>query len=379
MNKHITRTLATLTALSLSAGFALADSISFEGTVGAKTTREIYAPIGGTIETVDVEVGRQVAKGDVLATLSTTKVYAEEDGTVTGLFAQPGDNAETIAARYGAVMYIEGEGRYTISASTTNAYNSTATKTVHTGEDVYLSCYSDGNHTGTGIITAIEGTDYTVEVESGDFIVGETVNVYRGEKATSTLRVGRGTLTRKNPTAVSGTGSIVAFAVKDGDAVKRGDLLFETLEGSFDGLYMSGRDILADGEGTIATLNLTQGGKLEKNSVAAVLYPAEAMRIEAHVNETDLASIAVGTKVDIELLWNQDFEVSYPGVVTMISRIADEAAQSGSEETASSTTYTVYIDFTPDANTRFGMSAVISTVDEAEFEDMEETWEEEEF
>ena len=352
---------ALLISVLLLAPAALADGITFTGTVTASATHEVYVPIGGTVETVSAEAGQKVKSGDVLAKLSTTKVYAEEAGTVTGIFGEPGDSAETVAAKYGAVMYIEGESVYTIAASTDNAYNSTATKFVHVGEEVYLSCYSDGSHTGKGVITAIEGTDYTVRVTTGEFLIGETVNVYRGDGAVSTKRIGRGTLNRLSPTAVTGTGSIVSIAVQSGDEVKRGDLLFETLNGAFDGLYMSGSEIKSDVDGTLSQIDLQQGIAVEKGSVAAVVYPESAMRIEAQIEEANLASIAVGDPVSIELVWNQDEEVTYDGTIAMISAISGSA--DASAETESAVTYTVYVDFTPDENTRYGMSAVITTLD----------------
>ena len=369
---------------------ALAETISFTGTVAAKSTSEVYAPIGGTVECVHAVAGQQVRAGDVLATLATTKVYAPEDGVVTGLFAQAGDNAETVAQRYGAVMYIEGASVYTISASTDNAYNTTENKFVHVGENVYLSCYSDGSHSGSGVITAIEGTGYTVEVTSGEFLIGETVNVYRGESATTAERIGRGTLGRRNPTAVSASGSIVSIAVQDGDSVQKGDLLFETLEGSFDGYYMSGSEILATGDGVVAQIGLSQGGRLEKGSVAAVLYPEGAMQIQAQIAEANLGLIHVGDPVEIELNWNSDAEVRYTGVVSMISAIADSSSGSGSGDgmdSSDNVTYTVYIDFTPDADTRYGMTAVVSTLEAEIIEEeaaeeetpAEETFSEEEF
>ena len=106
-----------MTGALLWQGAALADTISFEGTVAASQTCEVYAFIGGTVSSVEAEVGQQVAEGDVLATLNTTKVYATESGVVTGVFAE----------KYGAVMYIEGESVYSIAASTENAYNETET------------------------------------------------------------------------------------------------------------------------------------------------------------------------------------------------------------------------------------------------------------
>ena len=373
--KRQLRTMLTGAAIcALLGSAAMADTISFTGTVAAGKTLEIYAPIGGTVESVAVEPGQAVQADDVIATLATEKVYATESGVVTGLFGQPGDSAETISQRYGAVLYIEGESVYTIAASTDNAYNKTENKFVHVGEAVYLSCYSDGAHTGTGVITAIEGTDYTVEVRSGEFLVGETVNVFRSESATSANRIGRGTLTRTNPTAVTAEGSIVSFAVADGDAVQRGDLLFETLSGSFDGLYMSGSDICAESDGVVARVNLEQGAKLEKGSVAAVLYPEGAMRVEAQLEEANLSAVSVGEAVSVELIWNQDDEVNYPGKISMISAVATETGEANADSDGA-VTYTVYVDFTPDENTRYGMSAVVTTLDEVAEEASEDEME----
>lgn len=364
MKKYAMRLVSVLAALTLLTGSASA--LSFSGSVAAREEIEIYAPIGGTVEKVNVEVGQHVNAGDVIAELSTTKVYAEEDGVVTGVFGQPGDSAETVAAKYGAVLYIEGDAVYTISADTEEAYNSSANKLVHVGEEVYLSCYSHGTHTGTGVITAIEGTKYTVNVTSGDFLLGETVSIFRGESAVSSKRIGRGDVGRQNPTAVTGAGSIVSIAVQNGDSVKKGDLLLETLDGSFDGLYMSGSRILADVSGTIAQVNLSEGSRTEKNAVAAVIYPEGAVRVEAQVSEYNLSEIAVGDRVSVELLWNQDAEVSYDGEISMISAVAQQGMEGDDAY------YTVYVDFMPDENTRYGMSAVVSTMDEIEGEALEE-------
>lgn len=368
MKNGIRRFLSIAAVCALLGGCASAESVSLSGSVVAGGSCEVYAPIGGSVGSVEVEVGQQVQAGDVLARLTTEKVYASEDGVVTGVFGEAGDNAETVANRYGAVMYVEGESKYTIAASTENAYNKTENKFVRVGEQVYLCCYSDGSHSGVGVITAIEGTDYTVEVLTGEFLVGETVSVFRGDSAVSTQRIGRGTLSRKNPTAVTASGSIVSIAVQDGDSVKKGDLLMETLSGDFDGLYMSGSDILATEDGVVAKLNLEQGGKLEKGGVAAVIYPMSDMRIEAKIEEANLGLIHVGDAVEIELLWNQDAEVRYSGVISMISAVAN-SSEAGGE--SSDVTYSIYVDFTPDANTRFGMSAIVSTVDDVMDPDMD--------
>ena len=125
---------------------------------------------------------------------------------------------------------------------------------------------------------------------------------------------------------------------------------------------MSGTQIVSDVDGTVAQVNLEQGARVEKDGVAAVIYPAGSMRIAAQVAEADLGSIAVGDAVSIELIWNQDEEIAYQGVISMISAIAKETVGADNMD-AAEVTYDVYIDFTPDEYTRYGMSAVINTLE----------------
>ena len=362
-------------ALALTVGTAaLADTVTMDGTVAASDTFEVYAPIGGTVARVSAEVGQEVGADDVLATLKTTKVYAEEAGKITGVFGQPGDAADTVAARYGAVMYIEGEAAFTVSASTETAYNNASTKYVHVGEKVYLECRSNKSRSGEGTITGVEGTSYTVEVSKGSFIPGDSVDIFRDSDHTNNQKVGRGTVARRNPTAVKGSGSIVRINVQDGDTVQRGDVLFETLDGTFDGLYMSGENLVAGDSGIIETIKAEQGGTVQKGGMIAVLYKRESMRVEAQVPEDSLNDIAVGDRVMIEL--EADESKTFEGTVTMISGIA--TASQGEGEV----TYKVLIDFTPDTTVRYGMSVVVTTVEaeeesaEAEDEEVADTAEE---
>ena len=142
MNAKKLFSLTLAAALALSAPTALADTISFEGEVAASYTVEVFADVGGTADALDVSVGEAVTAGAPIVTLKTTSVYAQQSGTVTGVFAQPGDSAQTVGERYGAVLYIEPDSAYTIAASTEKAYNSTETKYVHVGEHVYPVSYT---------------------------------------------------------------------------------------------------------------------------------------------------------------------------------------------------------------------------------------------
>ena len=359
MNRKLSLILAAVLLSTLLLSAASAEIISFDGTVTVKDTVEVYAPIGGSVADVAFNAGETVKTGDTLVTLKTTKVYATMDGTITGIFGEPGDSCDTVTTRYGAVMYMEGTSRFTITGSTEYAYNSTDTKCVHIGEQVYLISRSDSTHTGTGEVTAVSGTSFTVEVKTGTFETSESCDIYRGTAKITSKRIGRGSTTRVAPTAVTGTGSIVSFAVQNGDTVTRGQLLFETLDGSFDGLYMSGSAITATADGVVGSVSATKGGAVQKDAVVAVIYPTGSMRIEGSVAEADLSYVHVGDTVELEMNWNPDDDQLLTGTISMISSMATTSAEG-------STTYTVYIDFTPDENIRYGMTCLVSTIDTAE-------------
>ena len=150
--------------------------------------------------------------------------------------------------------------------------------------------------------------------------------------------------------------------------MQRGQLLFETIEGGFAGLEMTGTELRAGVDGIIASLNVQQGGNVTKNSVVAVIYPKNAVWVAASVSEGDLLNVTEGMKVQVELDWNQDLGVTYEGTVEMISALSGEGTGGAS--------YPVYVSFLPDEHTRYGMSALITTPGEEEEETAEETEEE---
>lgn len=353
MKKILIALLLVACMLMTAAG---AETVSFNGTVKASETVPVYAPVGGMVASVPVETGSKVTADTVIAELKTSKVYATEDGVVTAVFGQPGDSADTVASRYGALIYLENGVNYTISASTANAYKATENQYVHVGESVYIQSRTTSSHTGTGLVTAVSGTSFTVEVESGEFLLNESADVFRSPDYASTSRIGRGNIARKDPSVVTASGSIVSYAVKAGDHVKRGDLLLETLDGTFDGFYMSGTSLLAENDGIISKLNLTAGSSIQKNSVIAEIAVKNEVRVEVSIAETDLCYVKTGDPVIVELNWNQDEDISYPGTISAISCVANEGGEN--------ITYTMYVDFKPDESTRLGMSAIVTTMEE---------------
>ena len=359
--------------LALCLPLALADTISVDGTVTADSAVEVYAPIGGMVDHIAVKAGQAVSEGEALLSLRTTKIYADADGRVSGIFAEPGDSVDSVVDRYGALLYLETDSLYTISASTEQAYSSTETKTVHVGETVYVRASSTRERNGVARVTAVSGTKFTAEILSGGFITGEKAYVYRDADFSRKLRLGYGEISRTDPVAVTGktasstsssaaaaTGtstnsntvySVASVAVSEGQAVKRGDLLLELLTGKFDGLYMSGADIAAPCEGTVAEISVSEGATVAKDAVVAKLYTRDEMCVTAEIPEENLRDVAVGSRVRIELVTDESRE--YEGTVRLISGVATA--------NSSPVTFTAWIDFAPDDAVRFGSTVTVET------------------
>lgn len=357
------RFLCLFLALMLPA-LALA-STTFDGTVMAGDAVSITAPFGGTVSNFPLRQGSRIQLGDAVATIQTTKVYASADGVIAGVFAQEGDSVDNVVSRYGAVMYIVPQNRYSVTADIEKAYNSSETKYVHIGETVYMTCTSDGAHTATGLVTAASGTSYTVESTSGELMLGEMVYLYRSADRTAKSRIGRGSVSRTKEISVSGSGSILKLHVKDGDTVSRGDLLFETVTGSLDGLYAAGNDILSAVSGVVATVNTSVGSNVNKGDTLLTVYTMDTLQVEISVNEYDLPAIAEGDAVALTFNNDESKSMQTMGTVEMISHL--------SSGTGSEASYPAYISFMPDEEVRIGMTVVITTLDgEAEAAETEE-------
>ncbi len=351
---------------------ALADyELAYEGTIVVQDSVPVAAPYGGRVSEVLVRKGDLVQEDDTVARIATTPVYAPLEGTVSGIYAEEGDSAASITERYGAVLYIEPLHKYKITATTEKAYNSSETKYIHLGEEIYLSCTTDGSHYGTGIVTTLTDTGYTVEVTGGEFYMGEKVGIYRKSDYDKESCIGRGTVGRTSPVAVKEAGSILKIHVKNGDFVERGQLLYETVSGDLDGLYAPQGSITAPFTGIVASVDTTAGANVNKNDTLLKLYPASAMQASFNLPESDLTSLAVGDPVTVEFDWtNEDITVT-TGKIASISHMG-EADGEGSSKII----YKTYVDFVPIGDIRLGMNVTVypshRTEEEASVSDAED-------
>lgn len=350
-----------LAALSLSvASAAMARTITADGTVVSTGTVTVNAAVGGTAADVAVSAGDTVSAGDVLVTLTPSRVYALQDGTVR-LFGSVGDDAADVVAQYGAVAYVEPALRYTISASTRNAYSSEANKIIHPGETVYLRATENTQLTGTGRVTTVSGNSYTVEVLSGNLESGYSVNIFRQADYTAASRIGRASVTLKDPVAYSAEGLITAFCVEDGAEVKKGDVLFETVVGTYPVDAGSLTRVTAPVSGVVSSISLNRGSAVSSGAAVAEIYPDELLRVEASVPESDLAFFTVGREVSIELNYLDNGEFTVPGVIEKISRIGAASASAESEESV----FSVWIKPASADRLSYGLHAIVTVSDTA--------------
>lgn len=364
-----TLSLAIALLLLVSAVTALAEITSFDGSVQSSRTENVTAPIGGTAEDVSLIPGQRIGIGDKIVTLTPEGVYAAQDGTVRGIFASQGDDLDAVVSRYGAVLYLEPAVGLTVSASTDKAYDLAENKFVHAGESVYLSGVNTASHTGKGRVVSVSGTSFTVEVtDASDFAIGESVRVFRSADLSARSRIGQGTVARVDPAAVTASGSLYALKVKDGDAVKKGDLLFETLPGAFDGSWFTGNTVTSNVSGIVEEVLVTPGSSVNKGDALAAVAPTDSLYIAFSIAEADLAYAHVGDPVEIEFMWNEGEASLLRGEITFISFKSDSASGEA--------VYAARASFTPDDSTRIGMTAVVYTLEPEETETEESVTEE---
>ena len=336
--------LCLLLGLCLFAGCACAES-TFDGTVVAGETVSVSAPYGGVISHTALRAGTFLHVGDELARVNTTRVLATEDGTIRGIFAKEGDSAA------GTVLYLAPISKFTISCSIDNAYNNAATRYVTIGETVYLRCAPDSSHKAIGIITAVNGSDYTVQTTAGELYMEETVNVYRTPEYKSTQRIGTGKVGRTESIAISGTGSLLKLHVEDGEAVERGQLLFETVEGDIDALVSTDNVIRSTVDGVVAEVKMAAGQKVNKGDVLLTAYRMQDYLIEFSIPEEELSYVQAGDAAELYFSWNEDKSEPMYGVVTEVSYM--------SESTENGVVYSGYIAFEADETVRLGMNVTV--------------------
>lgn len=303
---------ALLLALILSSSLALAATAN--ASVVAPETIKLTALMNGTLLPFDLTTGDRVAAGDALFTFDTTPVYAQASGKVAAVFAEAGDDASGVLARYGSLAVIEPEKPLFIPANTAQAHEKDENKYLHAGQTLYLKC---GSEEGMGVVTSVDGANYIVEILEGDFELGDMIRCFRKPEMKYEEETGRGKATRYADTAVQAQGRIAACHVKPGDMVKTGDLLFEVVDTSCP--VGASLEMTAPVSGAVSALAVSSGMQVYRGQLLCEIADLDALELSVQVDEIDLASLRVGDVLTYTL--DAYGEETFSGTVTEIRPI----------------------------------------------------------
>lgn len=316
--KKLFALLVCLTLLTTSALAAddLSEYAIANGTVTAVRFVDVTAPYSGTLTTFDLAAGDRVCAGDALFSMMLSTVYAPEAGTVTLLAAQ-GDDASGVMAHYGALASLETEIPTQIAASTANAYNVKENHILYVGETLYFRSSGSGREEGHGRVILVDGSSYVVDILDGTFDIGESFNLYRNGRYESRDNVGRGTVIRRSPVSLAGSGRVHELLVADGDHVEANAPVMTLMSADAD--PGASPLITAPQDAVVASVTVSPGQQVWKGQVLARLYLTDALEVVAEVDEIDLRGLQVGDRLPITL--DTDENTVLYGSVTEISAL----------------------------------------------------------
>lgn len=368
---------------------AMEETVYGTGTTAARNQTHVLAGADGTLTDLRVSVGDEVKAGDILAVLTNadlddeitdlefdlwelddtildtgtgskvTAVEAPAAGRVMAVYAGVGDDALAVFRREGALAVISTDGRMKVELSGVDADAGVALndKLVVTSEDFTAE--------GTVVDLTRQGTSLTLTIQDDSLPMGETVSV----ATTDGVALGTGTLAVNKPMAVSSYGgTIESVRTEVGRTVKRGDTLFkltdspitlklenlrlqrETASKSLEDAKERRENliVLAPCDGTIATLDVSEGDEIASGALMCSILEGEDMNLTIAVDELDVVEVTVGQKVKITVDALSDAEMDGE-----VYKIAPVGSNSGGV-----TTYDVELTFdAAGSGVRSGMNA----------------------
>lgn len=368
---------------------ALEETVYGSGTTSARNQTNVLAEAEGTLTDLRVSVGDEVKAGDILAVLTNadlddtitdaefslwelddtildtsagskvTTIEAPAAGRVMAIYAEAGDDALAVFRREGALAIISTDGRMKVELDDVDTASgvSLGEKLVVTGETFIAE--------GTVIDLTRQGTCLTLTIQDDSLPMGETVTVTRQNGTV----LGTSTLEVNKPMAVSSYGgTIESVRVKVGDTVKRADTLFKLTDSpltlKIENLRLQREAaaksleeakaqrenliVVAPCDGTIATLNVSEGDEISSGTLLCSILEGEDMNLTIAVDELDVVEVEVGQKVKITVDALSDAEMDGE-----VYKIAPVGSNSGGV-----TTYDVELTFdSAGTGVRSGMNA----------------------
>ena len=368
---------------------AMEETVYGTGTTSARNQTNVLAGADGTLTDLRVSVVDEVKAGDILAVLTNadlddeitdlefdlwelddtildtgvgskvTAVEAPAAGRVMAIYAGVGDDALAVFRREGALAIISTDGRMKVELSDVDASAGVALndKLTVTGENFTAE--------GTVVDLTRQGTSLTLTIQDDSLPMGASVVVATMDGVT----LGTATLEVNKPMAVSSYGgTIESVHTQVGKNVKRGETLFkltdspitlklenlrlqrETANKSLEEAKEQRENliVIAPCDGTIATLNVSEGDEITNGALIGSILEGEDMNLTIAVDELDVVEVAVGQQVKITVDALSDAEMDGE-----VYKIAPVGSNSGGV-----TTYDVELTFdAAGSGVRSGMNA----------------------
>ena len=309
--------LILLQASVSSLAFAEPDLTAYSvasGTVSASAFDDLTAPCSGVLTSFDLEAGDAVTAGQELFTMLTTVITAPEDGTVRYLFAAEGDSADQTVSRYGAVLAMEPSNALRLSCTYSGAADYEECRHLHIGEKLYFKLDKEK---GTGVVISAWDGGYEVEVLTGEYDSGKTMDLFKDSDYAYDNKTGSGKVIKRDDLLIPASGVIAEIMVSPGEAVKKGDALFSVLSPDAD--FGASPSVAAPSDGVLASVPVASGQQVWKGQVLARLLRTDSLEVVADVDEMDLHALKVGDTVPVTL--DTDESKVLTGTVTEISSL----------------------------------------------------------
>lgn len=311
--KNLLSLTAVLIFTVLMGGSALAEGavpaqsgFSAKGVVEAPDPVTVLAPMGGQVEDFAWIPGDRVAEGDLAFPIRPTQVIAPLGGAIVGLRAKPGDLAASVRAQYGALCYVEREDVWHIEASITSTSDKEETRDVRVGQVLRVQHGTgDDKVRGEGSVISVNGKEFVLEIEQGDFEFEDSVKVYLGTSKdnASADQIGSGKIVRAGALPAVGEGVVASVLVSEGEKVVRGQPLF-ILDGA-DARYGAGAqaqpEVRFPRSGVIGEALVGAGQFVRQGQAVMTLWPADALTAVLEVDELDIAKVRVGDNVRVHV------------------------------------------------------------------------------
>lgn len=304
LKKCLTAALVLAVALVPSALGEAGATQSAKGLVRCANPEDVFAPVGGQLLPSDWDVGDKVQPGDALASVRPRQVLAPNDGVVRSLQAVIGDQAEAVERQYGALCSIDRTDVMWVKADTDKAYDKPENRAITLGETLRVYNGKDSDPLeAEGAVISIDGDDYVVEIPADVFDFEDDVKLYRGTDGAyrSGDRVGDGEVERAALVPVTAEGVIAGIQVSEGQALKRGDVLFTLDEPDTVYTQPASTQALAGAEAVISQLYVKSGQEVAKDQLVMTVEPLNDMEFLVDVDELDIRSLKQGDVLQVKV------------------------------------------------------------------------------